>query len=180
MKLEACQATGSTRGTKLSFIAHIIGGQGIQPCLHASDAAKEEATAQRLALGQTSANSDATLSQSNRKRSQPSSSVEPSSGARKKLKQAPLKTYRGVDMPFSKEETQAVQAQVLRAVVSANLSFRAMENPEMLKLFGMLRTAAPGIIPSRKVIGGRLLNEASEKVDSTLERILSKKNLGLS
>lgn len=83
-------------------------------------------------------------------------------------------------MPFSQEETVAVQAQVLRAVVSANLSFRAMGNPEMLKLFGMLRTAAPGIIPSRKVIGGRLLDEASGIVDSTLGRILTGKNLGLS
>jgi hypothetical protein len=96
------------------------------------------------------------------------------------LKQAMLKTYGGVDMPFSQEETVAVQAQVLRAVVSANLSFRAMGNPEMLKLFGMLRMAVPGIIPSRKVIGGWLLDEASGIVHSMLGRILTGKNLGLS
>lgn len=99
--------------------------------------------------------------------------------AQKKSKQAPLKTFRGVDMPFSKEETAAVEAQVLRAVVSANLSFRAMENPEMLKLFGMLRTAAPEIIPSRKVIGGRLLNEAASVVNAGMHKILRGREVGV-
>jgi len=73
----------------------------------------------------------------------------------------------------------AVQAQVLQAIVSANLSFWKMGNPEMLKLFGMLWIAAPRIIPSRKVIGGQLLDKAFGIVDSMLGRILTGKNLGL-
>ena len=136
------------------------------------------------AFGQTSAESNATskpiVNNSSTKCSQPSSTIEPSSHPCQKLKQATLKTYQGVDMPFSQEETVAVQAQVLKAIVSANLSFWAMENPEMLKLFGMLWIAVLKIIPSKKVIGGQLLDETLGIVDSMLRRILTGKNLGLS
>jgi hypothetical protein len=171
---------GSTRGERSAFIAHIIGGRSIQPCLYASDAAKAEAVDQRAALAQNSAQIDATATLGSKKRSHSSAAIELSSQPSKKLKQGLLKTFRGVDMPFSQEETAAIQAQVLRATVSANLPFQAMRNPEMLKLFGMLRTVAPSIIPSRQVIGGRLLDEASSKVDLMLVKVLSGRNLGLS
>jgi hypothetical protein len=87
--------------------------------------------------------------------------------------------YKGVDMPFSPSEVAAVQAQALRAAIFANLPFQVYENPEVIKLFGMLRTAAPDIMPSAKVVGGRLLNEAAEIVELKMDKLLRKKNLGL-
>jgi len=59
---------------------------------------------------------------------------------KKKLKQGSLMdhAYRGVDMPFSSSEIAAVQAQGLQAVISANLSFRVYEDPEIIKLFWMM------------------------------------------
>ncbi|KAJ6610956.1 ribonuclease H-like domain-containing protein [Mycena sp. CBHHK59/15] len=83
-------------------------------------------------------------------------------------------------MPFGSSERDVIQAQALRAVVSANLPFRALRNPEMLKLFGMLRTTAPDIIPSGKVLGGRLLNEAAEKVEVDIKRVMKGRDVGLS
>ncbi|KAF9466987.1 ribonuclease H-like domain-containing protein [Collybia nuda] len=173
---EACTAAGSTRGEKMAFIAHILGSRGIEPCAHASDAAKAEAMRQKSAIAEKVAEKSIGPGSSTQKRPWSDSASHP---LQKKSKQAPLKTYRGVDMPFSKEEISAVQAQVLRAVVSANLSFRAMENPEMLKLFGMLRTAAPEIIPSRKVIGGRLLDEAASVVSVGMHKILHGRDIGI-
>jgi hypothetical protein len=82
-------------------------------------------------------------------------------------------------MPFSPNEVAAVQAQALRATISANLPFQVYENPEVIRLFGMLQTAAPGIMPSAKVVGGRLLNEAAEIVELKMDKLLRKKNLGL-
>lgn len=82
-------------------------------------------------------------------------------------------------MPFTKEETAAIEAQTLKAVISANLPFRAMENPEMKKLFGMLRTAAPAIIPSRKVIAGRLLNDAAAIVSKKIDKLLRGRQIGV-
>lgn len=43
----------------------------------------------------------------------------------------------------------------------------------------MLRTAAPGIMPSVKVVGGQLLNEAAENVETKISKILKKKNVRL-
>ena len=60
-----------------------------------------------------------------------------------------------------------------------NLPFQVYENPEMIKLFSMLRTAAPNIMPSAKMVGGRLLNDVAEIVESKLDKLLWKKNLDL-
>jgi len=94
MNLKACQAAGSTRGSKLSFIMHILGGQGVKVCLHASDAAKQEVWAHKCWT-----------------KLKCTEVVEAGSA-----EDIPRR-----DMPFSQEETALVQAQVLWAVVSANL-----------------------------------------------------------
>jgi hypothetical protein len=75
-------------------------------------------------------------------------------------------------MPFSSTEIAAVQAQALRAVISANLSFRVYEDPEVIKLFWMMRTAASEILPSGKAVGGRLLNDAAENVEVKIGELL--------
>ncbi|KAJ7258428.1 ribonuclease H-like domain-containing protein, partial [Mycena haematopus] len=90
-----------------------------------------------------------------------------------------FRVYSGMDQPFTTAEAAAVQAQVLRATVSAGLSFRTWENPEMQKLLGMFRSAAPAIMPSRKVVGGRLLNEAAGKIEERVHSLLRGREIGL-
>jgi hypothetical protein len=85
----------------------------------------------------------------------------------------------GIDMPFSLNETDAIQAQALRATISANLLFQAFEDPEVVKLFWMMRMAAPSVLPSAKVIGGRLLNDAAAVVEKKMDRLLKGKSVGL-
>jgi hypothetical protein len=89
------------------------------------------------------------------------------------------KTFRGVDMPFSESEKNAIQVQSLRAVISANWSFWSFKNPEVVKLFWIMRSAAPDILPSGKVVGGKLPNDAAAKVESKLDKVLNGKHVGL-
>ena len=49
----------------------------------------------------------------------------------------------------------------------------------MVKLFWMMRSAAPEILPSGKVVGGKLLNDAAAKVESKLDKVLNGKYVGL-
>ena len=89
------------------------------------------------------------------------------------------KTFRGVNMPFSESEKDAIRAQSLRAVISANWPFQSFENPEVVKLFWMMSSAALEILPSGKVVGGKLLNDAAAMVESKLSKVLNSKQVGL-
>jgi hypothetical protein len=146
-------------------------------------AAKAEAATQRVALQtiQKAKNTKKTLpSTTTLKHARSGSTAESSDAAApKKAKQSMLKTYTGHDMPFSGSEADAVQAQALRAIVSSNSPFSLFEDPEMLTLLGMLRSQAPGIIPTRRVLSGRLLDEASTIVHQKLSQILAGEALGL-
>jgi hypothetical protein len=82
-------------------------------------------------------------------------------------------------MPFSSTDIAAVQAQALRAVISANLSFRVYKDPELIKLFWMMRTVASEILPSGKAVGGRLLNDAAENVEVKIGKLLFGRNVSL-
>lgn len=101
-------------------------------------------------------------------------SVKLSAVSVRKQKQPSITThmYPGTEMPFSTPQTNAIQAQALRAVISANLPFHVFENPEILKLMSMLRSAAPAIMPSAKLVSGRLLNDAAEIVHQKMLLIL--------
>ncbi|KAJ7865195.1 hypothetical protein B0H13DRAFT_2353121 [Mycena leptocephala] len=79
-----------------------------------------------------------------------------------------LKTYTGQDMPFSSSEVDAIQSQLLRAIVSTNSPFGLFEDPEMLKLFGTIRSRAPDIIPSGKVKSSDYLRMAGRRQRMTL------------
>jgi hypothetical protein len=50
----------------------------------------------------------------------------------------------------------------------------------MLVLFGMLCSTAPEIMPTGKVVGSRLLNDAAEEVELKTEKALKNKDAGLS
>jgi hypothetical protein len=118
---------------------------------------------------------------SSTKHSRSASTADQAPSLPKKLKQDNLNdhAYKGVDMPFNSSEIAAVQAQALRAAISANLSFRVYEDPEVIKLFWMMRTMAPQILPSVKSIGGRLLNDAAGKVELKMDKLLHRKSIGL-
>jgi hypothetical protein len=103
------------------LIAHILGGKG--PCVHASAEATAAATALRQLSGPLG-KSSATPNQANSsiKRTASMSSL-PDSQPAKKSKQTSLlpHAFKGIDMPFNPSEAEAVRAQALRAVISANL-----------------------------------------------------------
>ncbi|KAE9386681.1 hypothetical protein BT96DRAFT_948946, partial [Gymnopus androsaceus JB14] len=82
-------------------------------------------------------------------------------------------------MPFGDDEKCAVQAQALRAIVATNSPETLFENPEMLKLFAMLRKESPAVILTARVVGGRLLNDAAEKANDKLKRVMKIRELGL-
>ncbi|KAJ7817513.1 hypothetical protein B0H14DRAFT_2602012 [Mycena olivaceomarginata] len=158
----ACELAGAIRGEKGVFITHILGSRTTSACPHASKAAQTEAKAQREGAQAAKAAAPST------KRARP-----------EKFKQTMLRTYTGNDMPFSAAEADAIEAQALRAIISSNSPFRLFEEPEMLTLFGMMRSQGPQILPSAKVIGGRLLNEGSESVEAKLATVLKGKNIGV-
>jgi hypothetical protein len=81
MDLKACQAAGSTLGSKLSFIMHILGRQGVKMCPHASDAAKQKVQAQCLAGQMAEDPVTPNANKTGKKCLQPSMSVEPNLNA---------------------------------------------------------------------------------------------------
>jgi hypothetical protein len=89
----------------------------------------------------------------------------------KKMKQTDLSThsYRGIDMPFSPAKAAAIQAQTLQATISGNVPFRFFKDIEVLKLIQMLRTAAR-YYAFTKVVGGQLLNEAAENIETKISK----------
>ncbi|KAJ6619379.1 ribonuclease H-like domain-containing protein [Mycena sp. CBHHK59/15] len=165
---DACTAVRHTRSEKLAWIAHQIGGKS--ECGNASAEAKAEARAQREATNKKKRPRPATLdtTEPQPKKHQPAQT------------QSTLTTYRKNDMPYAASEVAAVRRQALRAIVSGGLPLGAFREPEMLILFGMLRSTAPEIMPTGKVVGGRLLNEAAEEVDAKTVRALNDQNTGLS
>jgi hypothetical protein len=172
--LVARELAGAIRGEKGVFITHILGSRTTSACPHASKAAQTEAKAQREGAQAAKAAAPSTK----RARS-PSTAGSVDVTAQKKFKQTMLRTYTGNDMPFSAAEADAIEAQALRAIISSNSPFRLFEEPEMLTLFGMMRSQGPQILPSAKVIGGRLLNEGSESVEAKLATVLKGKNIGV-
>ena len=177
---EACQLAGALRGDRIAFTAHLlgVGRTGKNACPHAGKDACDAAKAVRAASkGDTeeSAGSKHSRTDSNIN----TNSAGPSSAPpAKKAKQSIISNhmFTGTDMPFSSVQKEAIRDQALRAVISANLPFHVFENPEVLKLVGMLRTAAPDIMPTAKLVGGRLLTKAAGIVHEKTAQIFWKCN----
>ncbi|KAF8142876.1 hypothetical protein K438DRAFT_2111369 [Mycena galopus ATCC 62051] len=189
--IDACHAAGSVRGDKGPWITHILGGKGTTACTHVTDAARQEARVHKniedakktgkqsglpVVAGGATLLAEASTSQKHG-RSMSSSALDVPGP--KRLKQGFFQVFTGKDQPFSPAETEEIQAQVLRATISAGMPFRVWENPEVLRLIGMFRSAGPAIIPSRKVVGGRLLNEAAGKVEVEVNLALQGREIGL-
>ncbi|KZP22974.1 hypothetical protein FIBSPDRAFT_737980 [Athelia psychrophila] len=164
---EACKSARPLRGEKSVFITHILGHKhtGKNPCSHAgkdSIAKVKALRAAKKAATEESKGSKHSHTESTSTSTESLSSAPPS----KKLKQPSIMThmYAGTEMPFSNIQTEAIQDQALRAVISANLPFHVSENPEVLKLVAMVRTAGPAIMLTAKLVGSRLLTKAADIV----------------
>ncbi|KAJ7667282.1 hypothetical protein B0H17DRAFT_1142863 [Mycena rosella] len=162
----ACTTVGSVLGRKDSWIAHLIGGQ--VACVHASAEAKADASAQRSAASKKRDEPDT-----------PGAAAPPQKKQQKDPNQPSLTGFRRNDMPYGPAEKDVIQRQVLRAIVSGRLSLRAFEEHEMKVLIGMFRTTAPAILPTGKVVGGRLLNAAAADVEAITIKALKGKISGL-
>lgn len=165
---KAYQLAAPVRGEKTVFISHILGvGRSRKnACKYSGQDAIQEAESQV-----PKATTD--TSTSGGKHSRSASSAD-SAKPVKKSKQPSISThmYTGTEMPFSTAQIHAIHAQALRAVISANLPFHVYENPEVLKLISLLRSAGPAIMPSAKLVGGRLLNDAAEIVERKMQCVL--------
>jgi hypothetical protein len=170
------------RGEKLAHLAHLLGRGYKNPCKNASTEAIE--CAEKLAgvghfapsaLPSSATSTPAPSAATTPRSSSGSISVTPQLGQKRSLTQSTLlpHVFAKNDMPFSTRDQAAIREQVLKATISANISFRAWENPEMLALFGMLRSRAPDIIPTAKEISGSLLTGAANKVESNLKLLLN-------
>ncbi|KAJ6550699.1 hypothetical protein B0H10DRAFT_2242632 [Mycena sp. CBHHK59/15] len=169
---EACKAVGSTRGEKLAWVAHLIGGKAA--CPHASEEAKRAATAQRQGVAKDS---------ESKKRPRTTSSISdaPVPPPKKQHIQSALSslTFRRNEMPYGTAEAEALRKQALRAIVSSGSPLMLFEDPEMQILIGMIRTTAPAVLPTGKVAGGRLLDQAAADVELRLTKKLKGRNVGL-
>ncbi|KAJ3792207.1 ribonuclease H-like domain-containing protein [Lentinula aff. detonsa] len=93
--------------------------------------------------------------------------------------QTKLKVFKGISISFNNKEKKAIHKQFLHAMISANLPFLWVKDPEVIKLFLMFRSAAGNVIPSHEVVGGRLLSEEYECVEQELETELKGKKVTL-
>ncbi|KZP27364.1 hypothetical protein FIBSPDRAFT_948639 [Athelia psychrophila] len=176
----ACKSAGSQRGEKSIFISHILGNTRTKksPCPHSGEAAINTAKAQQAATKVTVEPSGAKHSRSSSTSTESQFSAPPT----KKMRQPSIAThmYPGTKMPFSTAQAAAIQDQALCAVISANLPFHVFENPEVLKLVSMFRSATPGIVPTAKLVGGRLLNKAADIVhEKTVHIFRGRINVGI-
>ncbi|KAJ6623326.1 ribonuclease H-like domain-containing protein, partial [Mycena sp. CBHHK59/15] len=98
----------------------------------------------------------------------------------KSFTQSKLEVFRGLEIPFSEAQKEAIHEQFLRATQSANLPERWVEDPEILKLFIMFHGRALDVIPTRAALGGPLLKRASERVVAEIADVVKGENVLMS
>ncbi|KAF8982908.1 hypothetical protein BDQ17DRAFT_1336713, partial [Cyathus striatus] len=69
-------------------------------------------------------------------------------------------------------QKDTIERQFLRATISANLPFHWVEDPEVVELLFMLRTAAQKVTPSHRQLSGRLLDAEDEAVQKRVKKQL--------
>lgn len=160
------------------MIAHLVKNHA-RHCENASDEAINAALALKYP-NEISSGVSSRASTRPRSLSDVSSDALPQPPA-KKPKQTQINRYvfKGLDIPFSTGQAKALRAQCLRAIISTGAPFGFFEDPEVQLLFKMARTAAPAILPTRKTIGGGLLNEASKTIEDSLKSLLRGKMIGI-
>lgn len=185
----ACRDAGSVNSGKSAMIAHILGARAprkTSACEYAPALARKiaqamrdsESALQKRAADRSGSDSDAPA-QPRKKKARASSSASSSTATVAQLKQQPLVRYKAVDVPFSDQDRVAIQAQALLATVSANLSFRWLENEQVRKLLRMLRARVDDVLPSRFLLSGRLLDNEHEVGEEALKKLLRGKSVSL-
>ncbi|KAL1711570.1 hypothetical protein EV715DRAFT_215183 [Schizophyllum commune] len=175
------------RGEKIVMANHILGTGKRPACAHASRAARKDAEwvkeggekgkgTKRRNRGDDPDGEECEQDESGSQKKK----VKRLEALEKSLSQSKLKVYPGHSMPFPKESIGPLKTQVGRATMSANLPFRWIEDIEVLKLFYMLRTAAPAELPTAFVLRGRLLDEMSDEVEGEIKHALLGKSVTLS
>jgi len=109
-----------------------------------------------------------------------SSSNLPAKRAKVVERQTTLTLPRGVDVPFSEDAQKLLKRQALRATISANLPFRWLDDPEVIKLIFMLRPPALAVLPGRNGLSGSVLTREAEMVEQKMEADLCGICCGLS
>ncbi|KAJ3979012.1 hypothetical protein F5890DRAFT_1645677 [Lentinula detonsa] len=137
----------------------------LRKCKHSSVVEKKAAK-----LRQGSVRSEAVVSRPKKKKS--------TLAVMNAMKQSELKLPKGLDIPIA--DVDAVQRQLLRATISANLPFRWIEDPEIIRFLVILRTKIVDVLPARKVLSGRLLDEEYQRVDTSINLLLKGKDVLLS
>jgi hypothetical protein len=162
------EAAGSIRGEASAWIPHLLGGRGVIACPHASEEAKVEARRQKEERKSTGKRSRSPCS-------------DTSSDGPKRMKQAPLQIFKGVDMPFrNPAEIEAIQVQATKALIATGSSFGFWENPEVKKTIEMIRGPAADILPTGKRVGGKLLDHCASKAEKKIEEAFKNQDVGLS
>ncbi|KAF7333164.1 DUF659 domain-containing protein [Mycena venus] len=154
-------------GVKEAMIAHLIGAGR---CPNASKEARAEA--RKVAGKAAAAEEEATDGGDESDAGAPAKKRKRIQAVEKSFKQSQLKVFKGIDIPFTDAQSKIIKTQFLRATISANLPFRWVVNPEVIKLFLMFRSAATAVIPDSKVLAGRLLNEESKRVGDNIDNAL--------
>jgi len=73
-----------------------------------------------------------------------------------------------VDKSIPPNEMTAIHQQLLRALLSANVPFSFVDNPEVIKLFKMMRPSYN--LPSRKWISTEILDQVHKEVDREIQK----------
>jgi hypothetical protein len=147
------------------MIAHLVGKK---PCQYATSAAKKTT---RELRGDQDATSNAD-DEKHQEAGPPQKKRKLFSNIERTLTQTELKVYKGISIPFTDEQAAMVKKQFLRATISANLPFRWTEDPEVVKLFLLFRSAAFKVIPARKTLATSLLDDEGSKVELQLQDAL--------
>ncbi|EJD32807.1 hypothetical protein AURDEDRAFT_178096 [Auricularia subglabra TFB-10046 SS5] len=167
---------GMVRGAKDPMISHLVGKKN--KCPYATDRARE------VAIELRDGNSAPKASGAGKRKAGAAADNEPKRIATQsrveQFIQPKLQTFKGIDIPFNKAQISAIQDQCLRATVSANLPFRWIEDPEVIALFLMFRSAACDALPSRKVLSDRLLDKAADEAEAATNEALHGQNVTLS
>ncbi|KAK0432830.1 ribonuclease H-like domain-containing protein [Armillaria borealis] len=162
----ACETAGSKQGEKGAMSHHIL-----QECLYAL---KEAKAAAKKARGEHAAATDGDDEGNGSDSNMPRGKKRKlTSAVKRNFMQSELKVFKGINIPFMKEQTEVVKVQFLHATISANLPYRWTSDPEVIKLFLLFRSTADHVIPEQRAIASRLLNTASETVETKLKEKLN-------
>jgi hypothetical protein len=153
------------------MVAHILGKGGNSLCLNASSDTRKTAKKVKDPKGKGKREREGSGNDSDNEDERPVKK-QLLTKVKTSLKQSHLKVFWGIQVPFNEKQLKIVHQQFLRATISANLPFRWVEDPEIIKLFLLFRSTAGEAMSSRQQLSGWLLDDANAGVTKRLKDIL--------